>query len=229
LPALHVLEVFVSPDGEGGNGLGVFLEGGEVPEPERQRVAHELGFSETVFVDDAPRGEIRIFTPASELPFAGHPCVGTAWLLRRERGPVDALRPPPGEIPVRYEDGDLVWIAARREWCPPFEFFHLDAPEEVDALTEPPAGSGMAYCWAWEDERAGRMRARGLFPAEDIAEDEATGSAAIALSADLGRPLEIRQGRGSRMSTRLRGDGYVEVGGLTRPVEEREIEPSLLR
>jgi predicted PhzF superfamily epimerase YddE/YHI9 len=224
VPLLHVLEVFVSPEGEGGNGLGVFLEGREVPEPERQRVAQELGFSETVYVDDAGRGEIRIFTPVSELPFAGHPCVGTAWLLRHERRPVDALRPPPGEIPVRYEDGDLVWIAARPEWSPSFDFVQLGSPAEVDGLTEPPNDSGMAYCWAWEDEAAGRVRARGLFPDEGIAEDEATGSAAVALSGMLRRPLEIRQGRGSRMSTRLRGDGYVEVGGLTRAVERRDFE-----
>ena len=225
MPQLHVLEVFVSREGEGGNPLGVFLDGGEVPEPERRRVATELGFSETVFVDDPERGEIRIFTPASELPFAGHPCVGSAWLLRREREPVETIRPPPGEIPVRYPEDERVWIAARPEWCPPFEYLELDAPAHVDALAEPPDGSGLAYCWAWEDEGAGRVRARGLFPDEGIAEDEATGSAAIGLSARLGRPLEIRQGRGSWLEARPLGDGYVEVGGLTRPIEVREFEP----
>jgi predicted PhzF superfamily epimerase YddE/YHI9 len=223
VPRLHVLEVFVSPEGEGGNPLGVFLDGGDVPEAERQRVATELGFSETVFVDDAGRGEMRIFTPASELRFAGHPCVGTAWLLRREREPVEALRPPAGEIPVRYGDDERIWIAARPEWAPPFEFFRLDSPRDVDALMEPPGGSTMAYCWAWEDEAAGRVRARGLYPAEGIAEDEATGSAAIALSGDLGRPLEIRQGRGSRLSARPLGDGFVEVGGLTDHTETRDV------
>ena len=40
-----------------------------------------LGFSETVYVDDPDTGQLRIFTPAAELPFAGHPLVGTAWLL----------------------------------------------------------------------------------------------------------------------------------------------------
>ena len=224
MPRLHVLEVFVSPEGDGGNALGVFLDGADVPERQRQGVAADLGFSETVFVDDARRAEMRIFTPATELPFAGHPCVGTAWLLRREREPVDFLRPPAGDIPVRYEEGELVWIAARPEWCPPFEFFQLDSPYDVDALAEPPGGSELAYCWAWEDEAAGSVRARGLFPAEGIPEDEATGSAAVALSGSLGRPLEIRQGRGSRLSARPLDDGFVEVGGLTRPVEEYDFE-----
>ena len=46
-------------------------------------VATDLGFSETVFVDDPETGELRIFTPTTELPFAGHPLVGTAWLLSK--------------------------------------------------------------------------------------------------------------------------------------------------
>jgi predicted PhzF superfamily epimerase YddE/YHI9 len=222
VPKLHVLEVFVSPGGEGGNPLGVFLDGPEVPEPQRQRVATELGFSETVFVDEPARGEMRIFTPASELPFAGHPGVGTAWLLRRDRAPVDVLRPPAGEVRVRYEDAEWVWIAARPEWAPEFDYIQLDSPGDVDALTQPPGDSGMAYCWAWEDEAAGRVRSRGLYPAEGIAEDEATGAAAVGLSGALDRPLEIRQGRGSRLSARPLGDGFVEVGGLTRLADERD-------
>jgi len=84
MPELHVLRVFLGDGGTGGNPLGVFLDGGSVPEGRRQDVAADLGFSETVFVDDAARGEIRIYTPAVEIPFAGHPVVGTAWLLERE-------------------------------------------------------------------------------------------------------------------------------------------------
>ena len=81
MPTLHLLRVFCSDDGSGGNPLGVFLDGGEVAPERRQAVAADLGLSEIVFVDDAERGEIRIFTPTVELDFAGHPAVGTAWLL----------------------------------------------------------------------------------------------------------------------------------------------------
>src|SRR5256885_13049130 len=116
---LHVLRVFVGPDGRGGNPLGVFLDGSRIPDARRRAVALDLGFSETVFVDDPADGAIRIFTPGAELPFAGHPTVGTAWLLAKERDPVNALRPPAGEIPVRY-DGEITWIAARPQWAPPF-------------------------------------------------------------------------------------------------------------
>ena len=96
MATLHVLRVFGNEEGEWGNPLGIFLDGAEVSAERRQAVAHELGFSETVFVDGAARGAIRIFTPGLELPFAGHPTVGAAWLLGREGHPVEALRPPAG-------------------------------------------------------------------------------------------------------------------------------------
>ena len=73
MATLQVLRVFCDEGGENGNPLGVFLEGAEVSEGRRQAVARELGFSETVFVDDLARGECRIFTPGLELRFAGHP------------------------------------------------------------------------------------------------------------------------------------------------------------
>jgi len=208
---LHVLRVFIAPSGEHGNPLGVFRNGAEVPEGERQAVARDLGFSETVFVDDTERAEMRIFTPEVELPFAGHPSVGTAWLLREAQGEVAVLRPPAGELCVRYED-EFVWIAARPEWSPPFEYPQLDSAAAIEALGEGP-GEGWVYAWAWDDEEAGRVRARSFVSDAGIAEDEATGSAALALCAQLDRPIQIRQGQGSEIFARPVEDGYVEVGG----------------
>ena len=57
---LHVLRVFIGPDGSGGNPLGVFVEGGEIAPERRQAVAHDLDFSETVFVDSVDDGVARI-------------------------------------------------------------------------------------------------------------------------------------------------------------------------
>jgi predicted PhzF superfamily epimerase YddE/YHI9 len=218
----HVVSVFVGDDGGGGNLLGVFLDGAEVPESDRQRVAAELAFSETVFVDDAQHGEMRIFTPAVELGFAGHPSVGTAWLLRRERSPVDVLRPPAGELRVRYE-GEHTWVAARPEWSPHFEYVQFDSPWELDEMEEAPGGMGSAYCWAWADEERGVVRARSFDPDYGIPEDEATGSAALFLASRVGRSITVRQGTGSLIHTRLLDDGFVEVGGRTEPVEVRDL------
>ena len=130
---LHILKVFLGEGGAGGNLLGVFLEGGEVPEEDRQGVAADLGFSETVFVENANTGRLRIFTPTDELPFAGHPLVGSAWLFSREGFEVPALYPPAGEVPVRAEDG-MTYITGRPEWAPAFEEIELGSATEVEAL-----------------------------------------------------------------------------------------------
>ena len=217
---LHVLRVFCGQDGGGGNPLGVFLEGRRVRAEDRQRIAAHLGFSETVFVDDAERGEVRIFTPATELPFAGHPVAGTAWLLARERGAVASLRVPAGEVPVR-EEGGLTFATGRPEWTPEFEFVEVGSAAEVEALGGPPEGHDAVGVWAWVDEDAGVIRERVFAVRYGIAEDEATGSAAITLSARLGRELEIRQGAGSRILARPLGDGMVEIGGQVELDEVR--------
>jgi predicted PhzF superfamily epimerase YddE/YHI9 len=221
MPQLHLLRVFCADDGSGGNPLGVFLRGGEVPPERRQAVAAELGLSEIVFVDDAERGEIRIFTPAVELDFAGHPTVGTAWLLDG----ADALHPPAGEIPVT-RDGEVVYVAARPEWGPAHELKQLGSPAAVDALDGPPDGMDLVATWAWIDEAAGTMRVR-VFPVRiGIPEDEATGSAATKLCAHAGRPIDIRQGKGSRILARPAADGFVDIGGRSALDEIRDYELS---
>jgi predicted PhzF superfamily epimerase YddE/YHI9 len=208
---LHVLRVFVNEEGEWGNPLGVFLDGAGIPESERQGVAARLGFSETVFVEDRASGRMRIHTPEAELPFAGHPAVGTAWLLAREGTPVEVLRPPAGEVGARIEPG-AAFVTARPEWSPRFEYVGLEAPDEVRALSGPPGGAN-AYAWAWIDEAAGTIRARAFVPEAGIAEDEATGSAALALCARLERPIVVHQGHGSVIRAHPVAGGQVEVGG----------------
>jgi predicted PhzF superfamily epimerase YddE/YHI9 len=211
----EVLRVFCAPDGGHGNALGVVRDGPAVPD--RQALARALGFSETVFVDDPRRGVIDIYTPTLRLPFAGHPCVGAAWLLD-----VPELVTPAGTVAVSRE-GDLVWITARAAWAPPRMLREYGSAAEVDALPVPAPGEWV-YAWAWQDEAAGRVRARA-FPGRDdgIAEDEATGAAALLLTAQLGRALNITQGGGSQLLTAPGPDGEIEVGGRVRLLETRTV------
>ncbi|MET7349367.1 PhzF family phenazine biosynthesis protein [Streptomyces sp. NPDC007896] len=206
-----VLRVFCGPGGEHGNELGVVREGSVMPDPEeRQAFAAKLGFSETVFVDDPERGVVDIYTPTLRLPFAGHPCVGVGWLLD-----IPELVTPAGVVGVRL-DGEFSWIEARAEWAPGRTLRQYGSADEVDALAVPESGEWV-YAWAWEDESAGRVRARG-FPGRDdgIVEDEATGAAALLLTDRLGRALNIVQGAGSQILTAPQPGGWVEVGGRVR-------------
>ena len=78
-----VCDVFTDTPLEG-NQLAVFTDARDLPEELLQALARELKFSETVFVYPAEAGghaRMRIFTPAAEIPFAGHPTLGTAFVL----------------------------------------------------------------------------------------------------------------------------------------------------
>lgn len=211
---LHVLRVFCDEAGDHGNPLGVVLDGAAVPDAERQAVAAALGFSETVFVDDRETGALRIFTPKVELALAGHPLVGTSWLLRSTgAGEVATLRPPAGPVPTGG-DADSAWIEADPADAPPFALRELASPAEVEALTVPRGPNVHDDVWAWidPDERT-RVRCRVFADGVGIPEDEATGSAALRLVAALGRPVTIRQGVGSVIVGRPVEGGRVRVGG----------------
>jgi predicted PhzF superfamily epimerase YddE/YHI9 len=95
------------------------------------------------------------------------------------------------------------------------------SPAEVEALAGAPAGDGSFYAWAWLDKAGGTVRSRYFAPAIGIAEDEATGVAAVVLTDRLGRDLEIHQGRGSLLRTRVGPGGTVDLGGTVALVERR--------
>jgi len=207
----EVVRVFCGADGQFGNELGVVRDGAMVhTDVERLAFARTLGFSETVFVDDPVGGVIDIWTPSLRMTFAGHPCVGMAWLLEAA-----ALTTRAGRVNARH-DGEFTWITARSDWAPPRTLRQFGSAAAVDALEVPSPGEWI-YAWAWRDEAAGRVRARA-FPGrgDGIDEDEATGAAAILLTAALGRPLTITQGRGSQILTRPQPGGWVELGGRVR-------------
>ena len=222
---LDVLRVFVGPDGRGGNPLGVFLDPGTLGGADPQRIAAELGFSETVFVEDRASARLRIFTPSVELPLAGHPLVGAAWLLHQEGAAPTVLRPPAGEV-ATWQDAGLTWIRARPADAPPFDLVQLDSADAIDSLERSPDGGGKTVAWAWIDERAGSMRARAFLPDLGVPEDEATGSAALRLCAQAGRALEIRQGSASVLHAEPADEDTVAVGGRVEAVEQRLYAPS---
>src|ERR1700744_3025146 len=92
----------------GGNPLAVFPDARGLSDGEMQQLAAEFNLSETTFVlppaDPANTARVRIFNRRSETPFAGHPNVGTAWVLR-ERGPKLRFEEIAGLVEVEIADG----------------------------------------------------------------------------------------------------------------------------
>jgi trans-2,3-dihydro-3-hydroxyanthranilate isomerase len=122
--AFHIVDVFAEQK-YAGNQLAVFRSAKGLSSDEMQRIAKEMGFSETTFIlSEAPHDggyDVRIFTPAAEVPFAGHPTLGTAYIIRREiiGQAVDRvnLNLQIGQIPVAFErqtDGeDIPWMTPK--------------------------------------------------------------------------------------------------------------------
>lgn len=207
-----VVRVFADRSGRHGNELGI-VAADTVPERDRQSLAAQLGFSETIFYRSDESVSATIYTPVAELPFAGHPTVGLAWWLRDRGNPLRELSVPAGDLAVRYDD-DVTWVRAKAEWAPALHFELLDSAEDVAAADPSSYTDGHHYIWAWTDENEGAIRSRMFAGDMGIFEDEATGSAAVRITAELGRSLSITQGLGSQLATVHNGD-WIEVGGRT--------------
>jgi trans-2,3-dihydro-3-hydroxyanthranilate isomerase len=119
--AFNIVDVFAE-EKYAGNQLAVVRDAKDIPDIEKQRIAREMNFSETTFIlsDKRQRGgyNVRIFTPTQELPFAGHPTLGTAYVIQKEilRQQVKAvtLNLRVGQIPVifsyRRKEADVLWM-----------------------------------------------------------------------------------------------------------------------
>lgn len=233
---------------EGGNPLGVVTDLTGLVDTEMQQVASDLGFSETVFVDwaDPRRPKARIFTPGTELPFAGHPLVGLGWLLDSQlpKNP-GILSCGIGEIRYRMKDGmSLISVSGgqrvrdlgdkRRlvvQMPLEYELVRLDSAEDV-RKAEPPTDEVHRYMWAWENEKSS-VKARFFASALGVTEDPATGSAAVALARalqyegmEMGE-IEIHQGDeiGAPSTIHLGWWGdLIEIGGTVVLDEVRNLD-----
>jgi predicted PhzF superfamily epimerase YddE/YHI9 len=197
---VRVLRVFTR-DGRGGNPLGV--HDGLLPNARMARAATALGYSETIFVDrpaaDGTVG-VRIFTPTSELPFAGHPLVGATWHLAAP-GAAVGMRCGIGVVTGRRADAATAEVdvehvpTVRRTAAPgavaawealmplPYEILELGSPAEVAAYTLSDRPDHRLVWAAGDDGDPGIVRARFFAPGLGVEEDPATGSAAVALAA----------------------------------------------
>jgi trans-2,3-dihydro-3-hydroxyanthranilate isomerase len=166
----------------GGNQLAVLPEAAGLSDQRMQQVAREFNFSETAFVLPPELGQarrVRIFTPAVEVPFAGHPNIGTAFVLAT----MGAFGSIDGTITITFEEkAGLVPITIRRRegrlWCELSAPERLSlgktvaaetlasavslAPNDVVATTHPPrvASVGLPFLVAELEDRAALARAR---------------------------------------------------------------------
>ena len=269
----HVVDVFTDRS-YAGNPLAVVLDADGLTDAQMQAIAREFNLSETTFVlaptSDEATYRARIFTPAVELPFAGHPSVGTAWLLKSigrfgsgtvvqecgagllpivvsdggaelTGGPVSLSEPvDTAEMAaaVGAADTDLVGTPAR--WCGcgiDWGYVHVRDDFLVRAEADLPRLAQLGHTGVCVFSLDGTsVHARVFAGGAGVAEDPATGSAALGLgvflvasgllSGDGVSSFSIRQGiemgRPSLLSVTVRADGgrvvEAKVSGGVAPV-----------
>ena len=237
----------------GGNQLAVFPTAGGLDTPLMQAIARELNLPETVFVfppdDPARTTRLRIFTPRTELPFAGHPTLGAAFVLASigevaldgsSTSVVFEEGVGPISVTIRAEGGRPTYctltVARLPEFGPPPP--PVDEIAAVLSLHPDDIRVDGFYPFAEATGRRGAdIRARMFAPELGIAEDPATGAAAAALAGYLAATLPpgngtlrwivdqgIEMGRPSRLHVECDRDGErimaVRVGGSAVMVAE---------
>jgi trans-2,3-dihydro-3-hydroxyanthranilate isomerase len=119
--AFYLLDVFAEKK-YAGNQLAVFRNAAGLSSEEMQKIAREVNFSETTFIlsDEQVNGgfDVRIFTPNEEVPFAGHPTLGTAHIIHNEilqgNGECVTLNLKVGQIPVTFSADGYSWMKQMR-------------------------------------------------------------------------------------------------------------------
>lgn len=142
--AYYTLDVFTYAS-LAGNPLAVVIDSDGLDDARMQRIAREFNLAETVFVREPKNpvntAALRIFTPARELPFAGHPTVGTAVLLAHLRAR-DLLSSEDLRIVLEEKVGEVVCIARHRRGQAMAAYFHL--PRLPERLGEAPSAASIA-------------------------------------------------------------------------------------
>ncbi|MFX0105979.1 MAG: PhzF family phenazine biosynthesis protein [Candidatus Hodarchaeota archaeon] len=137
----YIVDVFAERKFEG-NQLAVFICDEVLFETEMQKIAKEMNYSETTFITSKENYNVRIYTPEVELPFAGHPTLGTAFVIQQEliKGNVKTilLNLKIGPIPVlfKYKSGkvDVIWMDQN---APTFtRFFDTELISQILNLNE---------------------------------------------------------------------------------------------
>ena len=138
---IHWVDVFATRPLTG-NPLAVILCEAPWDDARMQAMAAELGLSETVFAQRAPEPAIRIFTPTTEIPMAGHPLVGAAWVLHHQAWIADraVLRAPGGDVAVAIRGSDAFVVPPA-----PRHIADVDADELAAALGT--TGTGTTPVW----------------------------------------------------------------------------------
>jgi predicted PhzF superfamily epimerase YddE/YHI9 len=212
---VHILRAFVNEEGKFGNPTGIVIDVEQSLNPaERQYIATELYFTDTVFINNLNAVDVSFFNPQQETKFAGDSLISTSYFLKNvlhlDR---DTFQTKAGSVKT-WVEGELTWIEASVEGTAPWIHKQVESAAAIDAITPEEASKfEHTMVWAWDDENAGRIRSRTFLPDWGTLEDQGNGSGSMQLARMLGKDIEIHQGLGSIIFARPSEGTNAKVGG----------------
>jgi predicted PhzF superfamily epimerase YddE/YHI9 len=214
---VHQIRIFTDERGKFGSTLGVVVdEQRDLDDVRRLEITRQLGYSETVFINNLSLNDVSIFSQQGEVSFAS-PLLGVAWFIQNKIGKqLGHLVCKNTKLHILNKNG-FIWLELYDPGIlPPWQLEELSSADMIDNLkSEDISKDSHVLKWSWIDQESqpGIIRARTFAPAWEIPEEEANGSGSMKLTMNLNRSLIIKHGKGSVIRT-LKNKNGVLVGGL---------------
>jgi PhzF family phenazine biosynthesis protein len=134
---VHILRAFVNTEGQFGNPTGIILDVEQnLTSHDRQRIATELHFTDTVFINKLETVDVSFYNPQQETKFAGDAIISTSYLLKHLLDKNNcAIHCKVGQVST-WAEGELTWIEASVTGTPGWIHKQLESPSAVNVITE---------------------------------------------------------------------------------------------
>lgn len=223
---INVVRAFVNTVGEYGNQTGIVLDTElQISPADRQKIATQQHFTDTVFVNDIDTVNVSIFNPQQETKFAGDSLISTSYLIRNRLGKnTETIMCKGGEI-RSWSEGEVTWIRASLAGTPGWQHVQMNNALAVDSITDAEAAAyEHTMTWAWVNKERGEIRSRTFLLDWGTLEDQGNGSGSMQLASMLGRRIEITQGKGSVIFAEPVDAISARVGGRVMIDQVRTLE-----
>ena len=152
---LYEAKVFSNENGAHGDKHGIIIdEERKINSAKRQSIAANLGYAETVFINDIDKADVSFFAQTGEISFAGTPALAVARMLEHLSGKQPASLVSMGNtIPLTFK-GNAIWVDANVSIMPPWHHIQLKSASDVEKF-DPAEAKKLEHTmvWAWSDEK----------------------------------------------------------------------------
>lgn len=213
---LFEVKVFCGEDGSFGDCHGIIIDERRAINPAlRLKIAAELKYAETVFINDFYDADVSFFAQTKQIPFAGSAALAAGAFIKELTGSEPKqLVSQNNAIPVKFESNN-VWAEAELSILPAWNLKKYDTVEVIEQLDLANSRAvEHTLVWAWINESEGLIRARTFAPDWLLPEVEANGSGSMLLADKLKKEIMVIHGKSSKIEAKPLHNKKAKIGGF---------------